>query len=230
MYAQKPATGWLALTAMVALLACISLPAQEGQLIGSIRNTDTGETMTAYRNADGTTTYVTSDANGNETSRVTRGKEKDSISSTDKETGETKKLEKNEDGTHTVTQTNSKGEGTSSETHDHSKDPNGGSATNMETGITTEVYDNGDGTRTITIKDKAGKVLYRDVLPKGESIPDAAYRFQNPQPQVIYVQEPVRVVAQPVITQERRPSVSIGFGFGFGSGHKHCQPKPKKCK
>ncbi|MCK6471582.1 MAG: hypothetical protein L6R28_07535 [Planctomycetes bacterium] len=60
--------------------------------------------MTGYRNADGSTTYVTTDANGKETSRVTRGKEKDSISSTDNETGETKKIEKNEDGTHTTTQ------------------------------------------------------------------------------------------------------------------------------
>ncbi|MCK6471583.1 MAG: hypothetical protein L6R28_07540 [Planctomycetes bacterium] len=72
-------------------------------------------------------------------------------------------------------------------------------------------------------------MLYRDILPKNQRIPEDAYPQYNIQPQVIYVQEPVRVIEQPVIIQDRRPAFCFGIGFE-GGGHKPRHPKPRKCK
>ena len=153
---QKEKGGWLTLALCLSALAVVNAGAQAAQEMGTITNAQTGETMTGYSNADGTTTYVTKDANGKETSRVTRGKEKDSASSKDPKTGETVKSEKNADGSHTVKRTDKDGN-TSTEwlptnepafISDQDGDP--------KTGETKTITKNADGSHTVETTDRNG--------------------------------------------------------------------------
>ncbi|MBI3831271.1 MAG: hypothetical protein HY291_17260 [Planctomycetes bacterium] len=242
--------GWICLALALATLAA----AQSGSAaepMGSTTNPSTGETISVYKNADGTHDVVHTDADGNEISRETHGnepvtkpdgtKQPDSASTKDSD-GNTTTITHNADGSKNKSVKDKDGKETSNEKIEKepvtkvekNKDPKGGSGVNPDNGVKTEVILNGDGTKTIIIT-KGGKEMYRETLKVSDEMKQDGQDLQGFPPirtsAVYSAPEPVYVERR-VLVVDRSPSFSIGLGFGFGHEHhsKCAPPCHKKCK